>query len=140
MMVASAQVKIEPPEGTPKRPKSRQTRYKGLRGISPAWRANGSLPSRAADCLWPWSHWDYPGLLKGLQRTLGVFLTRQAFYAWADGRNRLPVWVAERMRDELRQRAERGLSIADELDAYIATRNAEIRHQKGLRRARSPDE
>ena len=104
------------------------------RRAKPAWRHNSSLPARSVDCLWPWTKHTYPGLYLGMTETLGIEVTAPTIYYWATEKNRLPVWAAERFRDTLRSRARREEALADELDAYIASRASELRHQKGLRR------
>lgn len=138
------QASIDLETGVPHHTIARHTPRKGARSIRPVIDlANLSKPGATTlfqrSCAWclPWSVFTYPGHGRGVQALIGRARTLAAISYWKR-KDWPPAWAATAIRDHIVRRCEVGLRLVSELDAYIARRGAEVRHQPGLRRR--PDE
>lgn len=83
-----------------------------------------TLCRRAMSWCLPWSIFSYPGHLRGIRAILGHEVPNSTAHWWKD-RDRLPVWAAERLLWYIGARCAVGLTLCNELRAYIAAREAE---------------
>lgn len=144
-MKHSRRSEIEPETGIPHHTFTRHVPRKTKRSIHPRIDlANLTRPGSTTlfqrACAWclPWGLFTYPGHGRGLQALLGRPRTLAAISYWKR-KDWPPAWAATAIRDHIARRCEVGLRLVSELDAYIARREAEVRHQPGALKRR-PDE
>lgn len=112
----------------------------GIRGADKTWRHNGSVACRSIDYLWPWSRQSYPGLYIGVRLTLGRWVSWGGIRHWIVEKRRLPLWAALQLREAIYARVAVGTVLVSELDAYISSRESELRHQYGKLNGRVTDD
>jgi hypothetical protein len=99
-----------------------------------------TLVARAIRWIIPWSRDTFPGLRAGIREVLGrPTIAWATVQGWRAGRSRISADDAERFAHFIRARSEHGLSIAGELEEYVAKRRAEPRRPRGFQVVRKRD-
>ena len=78
-----------------------------------------TVVARSLAWLLPWTVWSYPGLRKGILEVLGWRVAWQTVACWRRGERATPIWACRVISGHIRARCEKGLALADELDATV---------------------
>lgn len=104
-----------------KRAETAVTPYRAPAIATDAELARNPLIDQALQYLCPWTKLTFPGLHRHLRTLVSPHHSWSAFRDWRSGRRRIPGPIARRLAQLIRAHAERGLLLADQLNAYADT-------------------